>query len=59
MLQLCLCRHIEHLRSLESAQEAKVARGALRLFRALQTSRVAIRYSGRMNVHGFSRVGRL
>ena len=60
MLELCVCRDIEHLRSLENTQEARVALGALlRLFRALQTSRVAIRYYGRMNVHGFSRVGRL
>ena len=28
MLQLCLCRDIEHLGSLESTQEARVARGA-------------------------------
>ena len=37
MLQLCVCRDIEHLGSLESTQEARVL---LRLFRALQTSRV-------------------
>ena len=29
MLQLCVCRDIEHLGSLESTQEARVARGAL------------------------------
>ena len=46
MLQLCVCRDIEHLGSLESTQEARVALGCLRLvqllrlFRALQTSRV-------------------
>ena len=28
MLQLCVCRDIEHLGSLESTQEARVARGA-------------------------------
>ena len=27
MLQLCVCRDIEHLGSLESTQEARVARG--------------------------------
>ena len=43
MLQLCVCRDIEHLGSLETTQEARVARGALlRLFRALQTSLVNI-----------------
>ena len=39
MLQLCVCRDIEHLGSSESTQEARVALGA-RLFRALQTSQV-------------------
>ena len=29
MLQLCVCRDIEHLGSLEGTQEARVARGAL------------------------------
>ena len=39
MLQLCICRDIEHLGSLESTQEARVAQGALlRLFHVLQTS---------------------
>ena len=28
MLQLCVCQDIEHLRSLESTQEVRVARGA-------------------------------
>ena len=28
MLQLCVCRDIEHLGSLDSTQEARVARGA-------------------------------
>ena len=27
MLQLCVCRDIEHLESLENTQEARVARG--------------------------------
>ena len=41
MRQQCVCPDIEHLESLESTQEARVALGALlRLFRALQTSRV-------------------
>ena len=43
MLQLCVCREIEHLGSLESTQEARVALRLvqlLRLFRALQTSQV-------------------
>ena len=33
-------RVMEHLESLESTQEARVARGVLRFFRALQTPRV-------------------
>ena len=41
MLQLCSCRNIEHLGSLESTQEAQLRlEQLLRLFRALQTSRV-------------------
>ena len=45
MFQQCVWRDIEHLGSLESTQEARVALGyrlvqLLRLFRALQTSRV-------------------
>ena len=39
MPQQCVCRDIEHLGSLESTQKARVAK-LLRLFRALQTSRV-------------------
>ena len=38
MLQLCVCRDIEHLGSLESTQEVRFALGCL--FRALQISRV-------------------
>ena len=45
MLQLCACRDIEHLGSLESTQQAGNCTRVrleqlLRLFRALQTSRV-------------------
>ena len=37
----CVCRDVGHAGSLESTQETRVARAALlRLFRALQTSRV-------------------
>jgi len=32
MLQLCVCRDIEHLGSLESTKEARVARGATPIF---------------------------
>ena len=39
MLQQCVCREIELLGSLESTQKAWVE-AHLRLFRALQTSRV-------------------
>ena len=41
MLQLCVCRYIERLGSLESTQEARVSRGAhLRPFLALETFRL-------------------
>ena len=41
MLQPWVCQDIEHLGSLESTQEARVAQGALlRLFHFLQTFRV-------------------
>ena len=41
MLQLCVCREIEHLGRLESTQEARVAE-FLPLFQALQTFSVLI-----------------
>ena len=42
MLQLCVCQDMKHSGSLESTQEAIVARSELlRLLRALQTSRAS------------------
>ena len=40
MLQLCVCRDIEHLGSLESTKEALLEAQLLSLFRALQTSQL-------------------
>ena len=40
MRQLCVHRDMKYAGSLESTQEARVAPALLRIFRALQTSRV-------------------
>ena len=40
MLQLCVCRDIEHLENLESTKWALLEAQLLSLFRALQTSQV-------------------
>ena len=40
MLQLCVCRDIEHLGSLENTKEALLEAQLLSLFRALQTSQL-------------------